>query len=88
MTSTVNLEIFARILYSRIVFKDIAIKSHLRHDLPTSVNNRVILPFRMGFIFTKLRIFRKNKTIAKISKFTVLKSHLLAQMCYDLGKSR
>ena len=27
-----------------------------RHDLPISVNDRVILPFHKGFIFTKLRI--------------------------------
>ena len=28
----------------------------LEHDLLISVNDRVILPFRKGFIFTKLRI--------------------------------
>ena len=42
----------------------------LRHDLPISVNNRVILPFREGFIFTKAK-FPEDKTLAKISKFTV-----------------
>ena len=30
--------------------------SRLRQDLPTSLNERVILPFREGFIFTQLRI--------------------------------
>ena len=30
--------------------------SRLRQDLPISINVRVILPFREGFIFTKLRI--------------------------------
>ena len=30
--------------------------SRLRQDLPISINDRVILPFREGFIFTKLRI--------------------------------
>ena len=30
--------------------------SRLRQGLPTSINDRVILPFREGFIFTKLRI--------------------------------
>ena len=30
--------------------------SRLRHDLPISVNDRVILLFREGLIFTKLRI--------------------------------
>ena len=33
----------------------------------------MILPFRKGFIFTKLRI-RKNKVLPKISKITVLDS--------------
>ena len=32
----------------------------LRHDLPTSVNHRVILPFREGYISMKLC---KNKTL-------------------------
>ena len=31
-------------------------KSRLRQDLPILINDRVILPFREGFIFTKLRI--------------------------------
>ena len=31
-------------------------KSPLRQGLPVSINDRVILPFREGFIFTKLRI--------------------------------
>ena len=43
----------------------------LGHDLPISVNDRVISPFREDFIFTKLAKFRKNKTLAKISEFTV-----------------
>ena len=30
--------------------------SRLRQDLPMSINERVILPFRVGFIFAKLRI--------------------------------
>ena len=30
--------------------------SRLRHDLPISVNDRVILLFREGLIFTKLRM--------------------------------
>ena len=45
--------------------------SRLGHDLPTSVND--ISPFREGlfsrnFAYAK---FRKNKTLAKISEFTV-----------------
>ena len=31
----------------------------------------MISPFREDFIFTKLAKFRKNKTLAKISEFTV-----------------
>ena len=34
-------------------------KSRLGHDLPISVNGRVISPFREDFIFTKLRICEK-----------------------------
>ena len=30
--------------------------SRLRHDIPISVNDRVISPFREDFVFTKLRI--------------------------------
>ena len=58
--------------------------SRLRQDLPISINDRVILPFRVGFIFPKLRIcevslsrnfayakFRENKVLAKITEFTV-----------------
>ena len=50
------------------------INSRLWHDLPTSVNDRVISPFREGFNFTKLRyseVLRKQ-TLAIISKFTAL----------------
>ena len=37
--------------------------SRLRHYLPISVNGRVISPFRVDFIFTKLRINpRENNT--------------------------
>ena len=40
----------------------------LGQDLLISINDRVILPFHEGFIFTKLH---KNKVLAKISEFTV-----------------
>ena len=48
--------------------------SLLGHDLPTLVHDRVILPFREGFIFTKLRICEVSRKIklVKISEFTVL----------------
>ena len=43
--------------------------SRLRQDLPISINDRVILPLRVGFIFPKK--FRENKVLAKITEFTV-----------------
>ena len=49
------------------MLKDIK-KSRVWYDLPISVNDRVISPFCEGFIFTKF----ENKTLAKISEFTVL----------------
>ena len=41
--------------------------SRLGHDLPISVNDRVIFSSREGFSFTKLRSreFRENKTLVK-----------------------
>ena len=44
--------------------------SRLRQDLHISINDRVILLFREGFIFMKLRICecRENKVLAKISE--------------------
>ena len=41
--------------------------SRLSQDIPISINDRVILPFLDGFIFTK------NKVLAKISEFAVPK---------------
>ena len=58
-------ENFAIILFSLI---DILATLNIReYDLPISVNNRVISPFHKGFIAK----FRENKTLAKISEFTV-----------------
>ena len=53
MPCTVNSEIFVRILYLGIASKDIChVKnSRLGHDLPASVNERVISPFLI-FLFT------------------------------------
>ena len=51
--------------------------SRLRQGLPISINDRVILPFRDGFIFTKLR---KNKGIAKIFEFTLSRKYI-SQTC-------
>ena len=43
-------------------------------DLLISINDIVVSPFHEDFIFTKLRICEasQNKTLAKISEFTVL----------------
>ena len=54
-----------------------SVSSQAGHDLPTSVNDRVISPFHEGFTFTKLRLyakFRENKTLAKIFEFTLINS--------------
>ena len=58
---TVNPEIFARILFSRIALRHIwdVKNSRQGHDLPISVNDRVISAFREDFIFTKLKPSRK-----------------------------
>ena len=45
--------------------------SQVGHDLAISTNDREISSFGNDFIFTKLCI-RKNKTLAKVSEFTVL----------------
>ena len=73
---TVNSEIFARILFSRIALKHIfaTLNKNLcqGRDLLMSVNDRVISPICGEFIFTQLSAkFRENKTLAKISEFTV-----------------
>ena len=48
--------------------------SSLMHNLPISVNDRVILLFRVGFIFAK---FSENKTLAKYNaKFREIKPSL------------
>ena len=44
--------------------------SQLGHDLPISVNDRVISPFANGFIFAYGK-FREYKVPAKISEFTI-----------------
>ena len=63
--STVNSDIFARILFSQIAFKDIfealEIRDlgmiYVRISVSISVNDRVILPFREGFNFTILLLW-------------------------------
>ena len=55
---------FSREFYFRGIFFANSVKRHicdvknsrLGYDLPTPVNVRMILPFREGFIFTKLSI--------------------------------
>ena len=62
---SVNSEIFARFFFANsvnIYISDI-LNSRLKHDLPISVNDRVILPFCEDFTFAKhMRSFAKNKT--------------------------
>ena len=58
--------------------------SQLGHDLHTTVNGSVILPILQGFIFAKLGIcanFRENKTLAKMSEFTVFKPMNMMKAC-------
>ena len=63
-----------RILFWRIALRHICdIKnSQLGHDLPISVNDRIIFPF--GKNYAK---FHENKTLTKISEFTVTINCLL-----------
>ena len=73
----VHPEIFARTLFSRIALKDIAYlrrsNSLLGHDLPISVTDRVISPFREDFLFTKLlRSFVKIKASRKFPNLQYL----------------
>ena len=59
LLTTVDSEIFARIfIFVNSIKRHISDvkKSRLSRVLPISINDRVILPFREGFIFTKLRI--------------------------------
>ena len=63
---TVNWEIFARILFSRLVLKDMQgiydVKNTLLvHDLHIWVNDRVISNFREGFVFAFAK-FRGKKS--------------------------
>ena len=59
------------------------LKMRLRHDLPTSVNGRAILPFREGFISAKLHL-QKIKPIMKISEFTVPKDQSMKKYLHYL----
>ena len=56
-----------QILFSRIALNDIFAMSKLGHNLPISVNDRVITPFHKGFIFIKLCIRKVSmQSFAKI----------------------
>ena len=52
--------------------------------VPTSVKNGVISSFRKGSIAQNFAIakFRKNKTIANVSEFTVCFAHLMLNTVY------
>ena len=54
--SSVNSEMFARILLSRVKLKDMfaMLKSQLEDDLPTSVNGGVISTFLQGLVLLKI----------------------------------
>ena len=71
----VNPEFFARILFSQIALKDIfvTLKIHDYGMIYIYRHDRVVSAFREYLIFTKLRKFRENKTLAKNSEFTVWK---------------
>ena len=68
--TTVNLEFFARILFSRIALKDIFVKLNIRdlgHDIHISVNDRANSAFHEDFVL-KLCIrgvFTKKKNSQK-----------------------
>ena len=65
--------IFANSIKRHITCSDVK-NSQLRQDLPISINDRVILPFREALFsrnFSNAK-FRENKVLAKISEFTVL----------------
>ena len=66
---TVNSESFARVLFLRKALKDMFVIVKNRDWImickPTSVNGRLSLPFRKGFVFRKLI------SLVKMSKFTV-----------------
>ena len=64
--TTVNPEIFANSV--KIPTCD-GKNSRLGHDLPISVNDRVISPFRADFIFTKLCIFEVSRKLNPHEKF-------------------
>ena len=43
----------------------------LRQDLPISINDRVILSFRMGFIFTKVSRNKSPREIFRINSMSL-----------------
>ena len=57
------------------IFAKLKKNATIRHDLPISVNNRVISQFCEDFVFTKLRICEVSGklTLGKIYELTVLK---------------
>ena len=72
---TVDSEIFASILFSRIALKDILVMCKIRQCLLISINDRVILPFREGFIF--MRSFAKMKSSRKFPNLQYLLNTLM-----------
>ena len=79
---TVNLEIFARILFSGIALKNACNVKHLRlgHDLLILVNDRVISPIREDFFHEISHAkFRENKTLPKFSNLQYLRMNFITE---------
>ena len=53
--------------------------SRLRQDLPISINERVVLPFREGFIFTKLRICEVSRDLSPRENFRIYSIQLITR---------
>ena len=51
-------------------FSDVK-NSRLRQDLPISIKDRVILPFREGFIFMNLRICKVSRKLSPHENFRI-----------------
>ena len=56
--------------------------SRLRKDLPISINDSVIFPFREGFIFTKLRICEVSRKYSPRENLRIYSIHFLTNILY------
>ena len=79
-----------RILFSRLAFKrhiSNVKKSRLSQGLPISIKDRVIFPFREGFIFTKIKSSRKFPNLQYPSTVRVSRKDLISAKVSDVSKS-